>query len=174
MTKLSLCMELDFDTVKALSSRTRVKILNEALENKSTPTDLSDAVGKSKSTVSSHLEKLQNAGLLEKDKVEGRRRVIYKPTSKTKAIIKGRNRKVKFSILSTVSTAWIGLGLGLSALNQSRGGGSDVGVMGVEGAQNASQFPSSEVFLFLGIGFFSISAAGLMYGLVISRLGNQK
>lgn len=167
-------MELDFDTVKALSSRTRIRILNAALEKESTPTDLSDKVGKSKSTVSSHLDKLQNAGLLEKDQVEGRRRVIYKPTSKTKAIIKGRNRKVKFSILSTVSTAWIGLGLGLSALNQSRGGGSDVGVMGVEGAQNASQFPSSEVFLFLGIGFFSISAAGLLYGLVMSRLTNQE
>jgi DNA-binding transcriptional ArsR family regulator len=68
---------------------------------------LSDKVGKSKSTVSSHLDELRDAGLLEKDEEEGRRRVVYQPTNKTEAIIEGRSRKVRFSITSSiVSACW--------------------------------------------------------------------
>jgi len=181
-------MELDFNTVKALSSRTRIEILNEALSNESTPTDLSEAVGKSKSTVSSHLEKLQEAGLLRKDKVEGRRRVVYKPTDKTKAIINGKNRKVKFSILSSVSTAWIGLGLGLNSFRElfkqqsasaTDSDGGQIGAMsmeqGAELSKNAAESGlanlGAEVLLFVSFGLLSISLAGLVYGFVVSRLG---
>ena len=187
MIKKSVClkdvMELNFDTVKALSSRTRIRILNEALANESTPTDLSKAVGRSKSTVSSHLEKLQEADLLEKEEVEGRRRVIYRPTDKTKAIINGRNRKVKFSILSSVSTAWIGAGLGLKAFRELSApepetGGGQLGTMaldkGTEAAGSSSDMMGSlgtEALLFVGLGFLSVSVAGLFYGFVFSRLG---
>jgi len=181
-------MELDFNTVKALSSRTRIQILNETISNESTPTDLSNAVGRSKSTVSSHLKKLTEAGLLEKDEVEGRRRVVYKPTDKTKAIINGRNRKVKFSILSSVSTAWIGLGIGLSSFKSMFSGksaattGSDSGQMGAmtmdqgaEATTSASQTDltilGAEPHLFVGVGLLSISLAGLIYGFLMTRLG---
>ena len=175
-------MELDFDTVKALSSRTRIQILNEALSNESTPTDLSKAVGRSKSTVSSHLEKLQKAGLLEKEEVEGRRRVVYRPTDKTEAIINGRNRKVKFSILSSVSTAWIGAGLGLKAFRElseeQDPAGGQIGTMTMDkGAEAANAAPymfgglGTEALLFVGLGFLSISVAGLIYGFVFSQLG---
>ena len=69
-------MDVDFKTVKALSSRTRIKILNFALENEATPTRISREIDRSKSTVSSHLEKLVSSGLLEKDSKEGRKRVV--------------------------------------------------------------------------------------------------
>jgi DNA-binding transcriptional ArsR family regulator len=102
-------MELDFQTVKALSSPTRVNILREVLENEATPTQLSDELGKSKSTVSSHLNKLTEAELLEKDSVEGRKRVTYRPTRKAQAIVEGRERKVKFSIASSAVTTFAGI-----------------------------------------------------------------
>lgn len=101
-------MELDFKSIRALSSPTRLKILNKVLEQDSTTTQLSEDLDKSKSTISSHLKELNEAGLLEKDKKEGRRRVVYSPTRKAEAIVKGKERKVKFSVASSVFSAVIG------------------------------------------------------------------
>jgi DNA-binding transcriptional ArsR family regulator len=174
-------MELDFDTVKALSSRTRIKILNEAMSHQPTPTQISDSIGRSKSTVSSHLKKLTEAGLLEKKEVEGRRRVVYKPTDKARSIVKGKDRKVKFSILSTVSTAWIGAALTLNSLNKNASSYQDSGGMGsmalYQGAEAATKANESlltglgleDALLFAGIGFFSVSIIGLMYGLMMNQ-----
>ncbi len=101
-------MDLDFKSVKALASPTRLEILNEVLNEEATTTKLSDNLGKSKSTVSSHLKVLTESDLLEKEDEEGRRRVVYKPTSKAKAIIEGKERKVKFSVVSSALTALTG------------------------------------------------------------------
>lgn len=104
-------MELDFDTLKALSSPTRIAILREALERESTTTQLSNELEKSKSTVSTHLSKLTEAGLLRKNKVEGRKRVTYESTKKARSIVKGREKKVKFSLASSAVSAFAGIGL---------------------------------------------------------------
>lgn len=101
-------MDLDFKSVKALASPTRLEILNEVLNEEATTTKLSDRLGKSKSTVSSHLKVLTESGLLEKEDEEGRRRVVYRPTGKAKAIIEGKERKVKFSVVSSALTALTG------------------------------------------------------------------
>jgi DNA-binding transcriptional ArsR family regulator len=98
-------MDLDFKSVKALSSPTRLEILNRVLDEEATTTKLSDELDKSKSTVSSHLKVLTESGLLEKDEEEGRRRVVYRPTDKAKAIVQGKERKVKFSVVSSALTA---------------------------------------------------------------------
>lgn len=98
-------MELDFKSIRALSSPTRLKILRKVLDTESTTTQLSDELDKSKSTISSHLKELTEAGLLEKDKKEGRRRVVYRPTKKADAIVQGKERKVKFSVASSVFSA---------------------------------------------------------------------
>lgn len=97
-------MDLDFKSVKALASPTRIEILNMVLDEEATTTKLSNELDKSKSTVSSHLKVLTESGLLEKDQEDGRRRVIYRPTSKAKAIIQGKERKVKFSVVSSALT----------------------------------------------------------------------
>lgn len=152
-------MELDFQTVKALSSPTRVDILRQVLKKESTPTQLSNELGKSKSTVSSHLNKLTEAELLEKDEVEGRKRVTYRPTRKAEAIVEGRERKVKFSIASSAVTSVAGLAmLGYGAVNQiafqsstgqlsDRAGSADTGdgSMGVmsDGAESADSLGSA-------------------------------
>lgn len=176
---VNLAMELDFQTVKALSSPTRIKILNEALSGEPTPTELSDKVDKSKSTVSSHLDQLQEAGLLEKDSEKGRRRVVYQPTSKTEAIIEGRSRKVKFSLTSSIVSGWIGSGLGIGALNQLQKGsesGSQIGTMtmnqGAEAAKTASESSvgsPENVLLFGSLIFLSVAAGSLIYGLFVTR-----
>ena len=175
-------MELDFQTVKALSSPTRIKILNEALAGEPTPTELSDKVDKSKSTVSSHLDQLREAGLLEKDEEEGRRRVVYQPTSKTKAIIEGRSRKVKFSLTSSIVSAWVGVGLALGALNQLQkssktDSAGQMGAMDLAAEQETAKTASEtalaspeNALLFAGLGFLTIAVGSLVYGLVISRM----
>lgn len=99
-------MNIGFDSVRALASPTRLEILSIVLnEDEATTTKISDELGKSKSTVSSHLKILKEADLLEKDEEEKRRRVIYNPTDKSKAIVEGKERKVKFSITSSALTA---------------------------------------------------------------------
>ena len=104
-------MEINYSSVKALSSPTRLKILKSVLEDPKTPTQLSDEVSKTKSTVSDHLNKLCEAGLVEKDSKEGRRRVVYSPTTKAKVIANGSRRKVTFSIFSSALSTVIGAGL---------------------------------------------------------------
>lgn len=189
-------MEISFSTVKALSSPTRVKILNQVLEKEATPTKLSNELGKSKSTVSSHLTTLQKAGLIEKDAEEGRRRVTYTPTDKAEAIIQGRERKVKFSFGSSAVSALAGLGIGAYALfprmqstsesfNQGSG---QIGTMTTENgpdamdaASNASEAASgldlssimfsSEVLLGIGTFFLGLAVTSFIYGWTVNKLG---
>lgn len=99
-------MDLDYKSVKALASPTRLEILRKVLNEEATTTKLSEDLEKSKSTVSSHLKVLTESGLLEKDEEEGRRRVVYKATGKAKAIAENRERKVKFSVMSSALTAF--------------------------------------------------------------------
>ncbi|QGA81022.1 ArsR/SmtB family transcription factor [Candidatus Nanohalobium constans] len=184
-------MELDFDTVKALSSQTRIQILHETVSKEPTPTDISKSIDRSKSTVSSHLSKLQEAGLVEKDEVDGRRRVIYRATDKTETILKGKNQKVKFSILSTVSSIWIGVGLTLSSLKNitetgSSAAKSQAGQMGAmaldktestaseTGGAFLSNFQPVDSLLFVGVFFLSIALASLIYGLFMSQIGGRE
>jgi DNA-binding transcriptional ArsR family regulator len=169
-------MEMDFETVKALASPTRVNILKQTMKGEPTPTEISEKVGKTKSTVASHLEQLEAAGLVEKDEEEGRRRVIYRATDKTEAIVHGRSRKVKFSILSTVSTAFIGLvlifeGVDLSNVDQT------ASYTAAEAAGNTAAAPKSLIpntaMIAGGVIFLVISAAILYYGKTISKLRNN-
>lgn len=171
-------MELDFKAIQALSSPTRIRILREVLDSEATPTGLSRELDKSKSTISSHLDTLVSAGLVEKDSKEGRKRVIYRPTSKAEAIVMEKERKVKFSLVSTAFT----LVLGVSSLWYSREQfmpsfqsktAQDAVMLSQEAAANATTAPSRgvdispELLLFAGIGFLSLSALTFLYGLVM-------
>lgn len=186
-------MEINFNTVKALSSPTRVRILNQILKNESTPTKLSNELDKSKSTVSSHLSTLQKAELIEKNAEEGRRRVTYAPTSKAEAIIEGKERKVKFSFGSTAISALAGITIGAYSLMPRFGetaqdsASSSVGTMsnmavessdaGSKAANNASGIDlssltfSSEIILGVGLFFFGIAITSFIYGWTVNKLG---
>ena len=78
----------DTEVYRALSSGTRMEILNTLLEGERTPTDISTKLNKSKATIVEHLDKLREADLVEKIEVDGRKWVFYKLTPRGKSIIK--------------------------------------------------------------------------------------
>ncbi|MFB6145649.1 MAG: winged helix-turn-helix domain-containing protein [Candidatus Nanohaloarchaea archaeon] len=180
-------MELDFETVRALSSPTRIKILGEVLEKETTTTDISKSLGKTKSTVSSHLSKLNEAGLVEKDEKDGRRRVIYRPTSKARDIIKGKERTVKFSIGSSALSGLAGVVIGYQGLKEifltrsAQDSTMNAMSMTAESAPKAAHTAqnsnlvqlSSEVMLFIGVGLLFVSATVFMYGYTVKRLSES-
>lgn len=180
-------MEIDRNTVKALASPTRIDILNQTLNGNNTTTDISNELDKTKSTISSHLEKLNEADLLEKDEEEGRRRVVYTPTRKAESILKGRKRKMQFSLFS----GFIALVAGSGAIwhffnpfNHSSASGAEMQSADsmnalsmeatrstAENASKASGLPELEnVFLAAGVVFFSVSIISFAYGYTMARL----
>ncbi len=86
----SLGSEGEAQLYKALSSDTRIDILRvlEDGEGGRTPTFISERLGKSKATISEHLDKLVENGLVDKEEVEGRKWVFYRLTSKGKSAIR--------------------------------------------------------------------------------------
>ncbi|MFB6208937.1 MAG: ArsR/SmtB family transcription factor [Candidatus Nanohaloarchaea archaeon] len=176
-------MELDFKSVRALSSPTRVKILNQVMDKEATPTRLSEELGKSKSTISSHLDKLVEAGLIDKDEEEGRKRVVYNPTRKADAIVKGKERKVKFTLASSVVSMLAGLAL-VGGWTREKLGGS--GAADPNAAMTATEFAagsakntgqsselvnfSPEIFLIAGILFLGISVISFLYGITVRKI----
>jgi len=180
-------MELDFKTIKALSSRTRIKILRHVLEKEYTPTDLSKDIGKSKSTVSSHLDTLVSSGLVEKDSEAGRKRVIYHPTEKARTIVNEREKKVKFSIVSSTVSGLAGLGFlgssiigksGEKNLEQAQDTGPGVMMQSTDSAGRASEAAASsgepgQFLFFIGLVFLIISISAIFYGLLMKRLEQE-
>lgn len=180
-------MELNYKTVKALSSPTRIKILNEVMEKETTTTDISKEVGKTKSTVSTHLSTLVDAGLIEKDEVEGRKRVIYKPTRRAKDIISGKERKVKFSITSSIITAiggtifmgkYVQESIMVQSSNQQMTAMS--ADLAAESTRSAAESAtrsginfSPEIFLSVSILMFVLALVGFTYGVVMNNLHNE-
>jgi DNA-binding transcriptional ArsR family regulator len=172
-------MELDFKTIKALSSPTRIKILRLVLQGDYSPTEISSEIGRSKSTVASHLEHLQDAELVEKDSEEGRRRVLYSSTRKAETIVQGKERKVKFSIASSAITGLSGIGLIATELiprpAQSSGGG-QIGTMTAESTRTASESAFSwlpDPIMYVGLFLIVVSLGLISYGLAMKRLGEE-
>lgn len=175
-------MELDFESVRALSSPTRIRILSAVMEKERTPTELSRELGKSKSTISSHLSHLEDAGLVVKDAEEGRRRVTYAASRKAEAIVKGKERKVKFSVVSSVVTGIAGIVLlgnhlvpfgpqnTFTAQSQSLAMESG-GDAAATATREAPGLLASEPFL-LGLGAIALVLAlvSILYALVLHRL----
>lgn len=177
-------MELDFKAVKALSSPTRVKILHHILEKESTPTQISSRLDKSKSTVSSHLSNLHKAGLVEKDEEEGRKRVSYTPTRKARAIVKGKERKVRFTLASSalsMMVALVALGSGARELfTESYQAQDQATAMTMESTDAAAQeAPSTlmnlspDILLFIGAGLLGFSVLGVLYAVTINKLSTR-
>lgn len=152
-------MELDFETVKALSSPTRLRILKEVLERPVTPTQVSEKVGRTKSTVSTHLSKLWEAGLVERDEKKGRRRVVYTPTSKAKTISKGRSRKVDFTILSSSVLSATGIGIAMKKVFSQAGTGGASVMMAREVSKTG--FQASDPLFVSGV-LIGLTGAGLL------------
>jgi len=80
-------MEIDRETIKALSSDTRVEMLKLLSERRRMPAEISRALELAPSTVVEHLQKLEEVGLVER-KETGYKWVYYEITEKGKNLIK--------------------------------------------------------------------------------------
>ncbi|MFA5105870.1 MAG: winged helix-turn-helix domain-containing protein [Candidatus Micrarchaeia archaeon] len=77
---------------KVLSNGTRFEILACLAEADRIPTDISLMLNKSKSTISEHLDKLMEAGFVEKQQADGKKFVYYRLTSKGKSALRSANK----------------------------------------------------------------------------------
>lgn len=75
------------EVVDALSNETRVEILQDLAQADRIPTDISTRIGKSKATVSEHLEQLMAAGLVEKVQTPGKKFVYYRLSGKGRSVL---------------------------------------------------------------------------------------
>lgn len=86
-------------------------MLRAILNGEQTTTTLSDHLGKAKSTVMNHLETLRSAGLIKRDDVDGRKRVVYHPTEKAEALSQTHSKQVKVSFLTSILTGVVSAAL---------------------------------------------------------------
>lgn len=96
-------LKLDEDTAKVLSSDTRKEILELLDERNMTVTELSGSLDLSKSTVHEHLNKLVEAGFVNKLGEEGKKWVYYELTRKGRDIVGNRVKKVLIFASSAVA-----------------------------------------------------------------------
>lgn len=99
---------LDAESFKALSSDTRVQLLKHLDEDRLTLTNLAKKMDLAKATVSSHLESLENAGLIRRID-EGRKWIYYSLTRKGKAVLHPESEKVGVILALSVGLSLIGL-----------------------------------------------------------------
>ena len=93
-------MELDKKAIRALSSDTRVDILKSLAKRRKTPAELSRELGLAGSTVVEHLKKLENSGLVRKERTH-RKWIYYELTSKGRNLVKP-TFPVQFAIMLSV------------------------------------------------------------------------
>jgi DNA-binding transcriptional ArsR family regulator len=107
------------DELKVLSSDTRLKILKELKERPTTVSFLSKTLNKHVTTVSEHLEKLKNAGLIERKQKEGGKFVFYNLTDKGKRVMEP-TLNIKLILSGAILSTLLIFSVGLFYLNQSR------------------------------------------------------
>ncbi|MBP2172061.1 winged helix-turn-helix domain-containing protein [Methanococcus voltae] len=85
-------IEIDKKVIKALSARSRIKILKKLNQKRYTVTELSKTLNLSKSTVHEHLSIMLDGGLVEKHD-DGHKWIYYGMTSKGKLILNSQFEK---------------------------------------------------------------------------------
>ncbi|MFZ3077105.1 MAG: winged helix-turn-helix domain-containing protein [Candidatus Aenigmatarchaeota archaeon] len=99
-------IEIDKQTIKALSADARVNILKMLKENRRIAADISKEIGLAPSTVNEHLKMMEDAGLIRKN-ITGHKWIYYDITEKGKSMV---TPKMPISIILTLS---LGIGLAL-------------------------------------------------------------
>ena len=80
-------MEIDRKTLKALAADTRLDILKSLGNRRKTPSELSKELNLATSTVTEHLDKLEEAGLIEREET-GHKWIYYNLTAKGSSLVK--------------------------------------------------------------------------------------
>ena len=82
-------MEIDRKTLKALSADTRLDILKSLCKRRKMPSELSKEMSLAASTVTEHLNRLEDAGLVRRQET-GHKWIYYELTIKGESLIKPR------------------------------------------------------------------------------------
>lgn len=173
-------MELDFQSVQALASPTRATMLRAILDGEQTTTTLSDHLGKAKSTVVNHLETLRSADLIERDDVEGRKRVVYRPTKKAKALSQPHTKHVKLSFLTSLLTGITGATLFYGSYSQRstqytmETTGRTAQAQAADAATRTATSSPNTVFLITATALLITAFATLWYGFILRRLQSKE
>jgi DNA-binding MarR family transcriptional regulator len=80
----------DLTVHRALSNEVRAELLSELSDTEKILTDLSEKVGRSKATTLEHLDKLVEAGLIERVETPGKKFVFYRITRSGKEALRGK------------------------------------------------------------------------------------
>lgn len=99
-------VEIDKQTIKALSADARIRILKILSGNRRIAADISKEIGLAPSTVNEHLKMMEDAGLIRKNDT-GHKWIYYNITEKGKSMV---TPKMPISIILTLS---LGIGLAL-------------------------------------------------------------
>jgi len=164
----------DEEVLKTLVSDTRREIIKNLSEVNRTPSDLSRMLNKSKSTIVEHLEKLIQAGLVEKIEKPGYKFVFYSLTRKGESYVSKKSQRLVI-ILSTVFLSLLGGVFSLVRyLSQPSYRMIDIGEKILEGTASggaaADVMPkTSPWLLYLSIGLFTIALIGVFVLILMKK-----
>jgi len=82
-------MEIDRKTLKALAADTRLDILKSLSKRRKMPSELSKELNLAASTVTEHLDRLEEAGLIRREET-GHKWIYYQLTEKGESLVKPR------------------------------------------------------------------------------------
>jgi DNA-binding transcriptional ArsR family regulator len=134
------------DELKIISSDTRLKILKELKDRPTTVSFLSKTLKKHVTTVSEHLDKLENAGLVERKQRNGGKFVFYNLTDKGKKIIEP-TLDIKLILSGAILSVLVIFSVGFLYLSQTRMYAAMTSEKTVGGAEIYTR--PSNVYLFL-------------------------
>ena len=82
-------MEIDRKTLKALAADTRLDILKSLSKRRKMPSELSKELDLAASTITEHLDRLEEAGLIRREET-GHKWIYYQLTEKGESLVKPR------------------------------------------------------------------------------------
>ncbi len=161
-------IELDKSSFKALASETRIEIIKTLSQKSMRVTDLSKEIELSKPTILEHLRKLEESGLVEKEK-QGEKWIYYSLTKKSENLLEPKiNTRVKILIVTSIISLIGGLTQLFNYLNHINGTNQNNEQITIQTAENIAQTtkqPGSlwEAILLIGVAITLITISILYY-----------
>ncbi len=162
-------MRREEETLKTLNSETRRKIIKELSSGYRTPSDLSRILRKSKSTIVEHLEKLMNAGLVEKKQRPGRKWVFYSLTDRGERLVSPKTNKIIIILSITLLSILAGSFSLFNYLRQPILLAEPLAEKAVGEGREILIGARNPIFLYVSIGLFAVSMIGIISLMLMKR-----
>lgn len=141
-------LKIDKETLKAFGSDTRIEILKRLHERQMTASELSKILGKHVTTVSEHLEVLEDRKLVQRIERPGRKWVYYKLTGVGERLSSPASHNFVFGILGSVAAMFSGIFLlSYQMLNVGTDLGAQQAMAVTAAVEKSSAVPSVDYFL---------------------------